>query len=265
MNKMRAWLGLFALAFALIILHYYIRHRTRLNTSQIPYWLSKSPIRTKTDEIPLLIHQTYFDKSRIPQKVQDNFSKFAPGYERRIYDDEEIRGFLKEHFDSKVLKSFDELKFGAHKADLFRYCVLYVHGGVYMDIKTELVRPLEGLFPQGSITTVMSNSSQVYQGVIASPPSQPIFLHLIEGIVNSGSKPPYNLFIKDFMRYIKFDAGSPHFGEMTGKSHNYKLYQEICTNHASDCYDGLDRYKKCCKILENSHMVIKSRYAEYPW
>ena len=37
---------------------------------------------------------------------------------------------------------FKDLKIGAHKADFFRYCILYIYGGIYIDIK---------IFPQNNI------------------------------------------------------------------------------------------------------------------
>lgn len=198
-------------------------------------------------------------------KVHLNFQRYAPEHKRIVYDDNEIEEFLLKNFHSRVLQCFQLLKKGCHKADLFRYCVLYVHGGVYMDIKTELVRKIEDLFPDDNITTVMTNSKAVYQGIIAAPPRQAIFLTLIEGILRSGSSPVYNLFLLEFMRYIKSDGVTPQEGELKGNKHNYKLLTEKCTRNKESCYDGLDRYGLCCKVFYNGREVIKTRYADYPW
>jgi len=240
--------------------------RSRLLLHRIPIWITKRPL-LKSAEIPFLIHQTYFSKDRIPPKVAQNFSKFAPAYERRVYDDADIELFMSTHFHPDVLTKFKSLKKGAHKADLFRYCVLYVDGGIYMDIKTELVMPIEVLFPHGVVSTVVSrNPQEIYQGIIAAPPRQPIFLSLIEGIVRSSRNPPYNLFIREFMRYIKNDVSSTvKEGLFKGKLHSYKLLTETCTSKAEDCEDGLDRYKFCCNVTSNAARVVKTRYSDYPW
>jgi mannosyltransferase OCH1-like enzyme len=37
------------------------------------------------------------------------------------------------------LYAFDKLKPGAYKADLWRYCILYKKGGIYLDIKYRCV------------------------------------------------------------------------------------------------------------------------------
>ena len=51
-----------------------------------------------------------------------------------FYDDKECRDFIKEHFHKNVLLAYDALIPGAFKADLFRYCELYINGGWWFDI-----------------------------------------------------------------------------------------------------------------------------------
>jgi hypothetical protein len=225
---------------------------------------------TDTLKIPLLIHQTYYQKTSLPQKIYDNMKKFAPNFEHKIYDDDDIREFLKINFCTQVLEKFNAIKEGAHKADLFRYCIMYQLGGVYLDIKTELILDLNDLILQhannGQIITVIDKTqSAMYQGIIIAPPKQTIFLTLIDGILNSGKNPPYNLYIKDFYRYIQYDARSVKEGNVKGKRFNYTLYSEICSKNAKECYDGLDRYGFCCNVYYQGKKIVKTRYADYPW
>lgn len=85
-----------------------------------------------TNDIPKIIFQTYYKKEKIPQKVYDNISKYCKGYEHCIYDDKDCIEFLTKYFKKNVVDKFNELE-GAHKADLFRYCVLYIYGGIYLN------------------------------------------------------------------------------------------------------------------------------------
>ncbi len=69
-----------------------------------------------------------------------------------------------------------------HRADLFRYAVLYIHGGFYADIKTELLYSLDSILTEpNTIYTVLSNitSHTIHNGVIATPKYHPIFLDFI--------------------------------------------------------------------------------------
>jgi len=62
-----------------------------------------------------------------------------PDWEYHFFDNNACRDFIKEHFPKKVLDAYDTLIPGAYKADLWRCCVLYIHGGLYVDNKCELL------------------------------------------------------------------------------------------------------------------------------
>lgn len=63
------------------------------------------------------------------------FIELNPEYEYKIFDDNECREFIKKNFDEITLLAYDLLIPGAFKADFFRYCILYIHGGCYFDCK----------------------------------------------------------------------------------------------------------------------------------
>jgi len=87
--------------------------------------------------IPLDIYQTWHTKN-LPTKMGENVKNLKyknPEFEYHLYDDYECRDFIKKNFDKEVLNAFDTLIPGAYKADLWRYCILYKNGGVYLDIK----------------------------------------------------------------------------------------------------------------------------------
>jgi mannosyltransferase OCH1-like enzyme len=62
-----------------------------------------------------------------------------PEFKHFLYDTAMCREFIKNNFNEDVLYTFDKLNPCAFKADLWRYCVLYIHGGIYLDIKYECV------------------------------------------------------------------------------------------------------------------------------
>ena len=87
--------------------------------------------------IPKMIYQTWHTKNLPPnmKKCVDKLKKDNPDYEYHLYDDFDCREFIKNHFDNSILNAFDKLIPGAYKADLWRYCILYKKGGIYLDIK----------------------------------------------------------------------------------------------------------------------------------
>ena len=65
-----------------------------------------------------------------------------PEFNFHIYSDEECRNYIRDNYNADVLKAFDTLKPGAYKSDLWRYCILYKKGGIYIDIKFRALNPL---------------------------------------------------------------------------------------------------------------------------
>ena len=65
------------------------------------------------------------------------------GWEYRFYEDIDVRNFLTMNFPNEVVNAYDQLIPGAFKADLFRYCVLFIHGGVYADVDVLLESNLD--------------------------------------------------------------------------------------------------------------------------
>lgn len=88
-------------------------------------------------KIPFHIYQTWHTKhlSKKMKNCVEKIKKDNPEFEHHFYDVHECRTFIKENFDKEVLDAYDKLKPLAFKADLWRYCVLYKNGGVYLDIK----------------------------------------------------------------------------------------------------------------------------------
>jgi mannosyltransferase OCH1-like enzyme len=83
------------------------------------------------------IFQTWHSK-KLPVKMYQaikNIKKNNPKFNHYLFDDTECRAFIKDNYDYKILNAYDRLIPGAYKADLWRYCVLYKYGGIYMDIK----------------------------------------------------------------------------------------------------------------------------------
>ena len=87
--------------------------------------------------IPCDIYQTWHTKL-LPPKMQsrvDTLKSQNPRFRHFLFDDSDCRIFIQTHFHSDVLYAYDHLIPGAYKADLWRLCVLYIHGGIYLDIK----------------------------------------------------------------------------------------------------------------------------------
>jgi hypothetical protein len=60
-----------------------------------------------------------------------------------LLDARDIRSFLSAHFSTDVIEAYDKLAPYAYKCDLARFCLLLVHGGLYVDVGALLTARLE--------------------------------------------------------------------------------------------------------------------------
>lgn len=97
-------------------------------------------------KIPKKIFQLIADKNKISpefKKNMDFLQTINPDWKYTLYDDNDIIGYLNTYFPDKI-KYYLKInpKYGAARADLFRYLLMYREGGVYLDIKSAITLPL---------------------------------------------------------------------------------------------------------------------------
>jgi mannosyltransferase OCH1-like enzyme len=166
-----------------------------IKTKQIitsPYNRPSSP-RLDT-VIPKKIFQTWYSKD-LPPKMQENVAnlkKQNPELEYFLYDDNDCKNFIKTHFASDVVAAYNKLVPGAYKADLWRYCVMYIEGGVYLDIKYKCVDGFKFIDIMDKEHFVLDTNGDwkpgthgIYNALIIAKPRNPFFLKCIQSIVRN--------------------------------------------------------------------------------
>ncbi|PSJ41720.1 glycosyltransferase family 32 protein [Allosphingosinicella deserti] len=103
--------------------------------------------------IPRILHQTYARKC-LPPALQDNAESLQrrnPNWDYRLYDDADIDRFIAREYGSEMLGRYHLINpaYGAARADLFRYLLMYQVGGVYLDIKSTATTPLDEITTSG--------------------------------------------------------------------------------------------------------------------
>jgi len=105
-------------------------------------------IRIADAPIPRRIHMTASDRDNVPDEIRaniDGMRALNPGWELRVYDDADIGAFLRDTYGPSVsaIHALIDARYGAARADFFRYLCLYAKGGVYLDLKSTTLVPLE--------------------------------------------------------------------------------------------------------------------------
>lgn len=119
----------------------------------------------KTNQVPVII-KNYVDTWLIQN----------PEYEYRFYDDEDILAFFKNEFP-EFLEGYKKLKYGASKADLWRYLIIYKYGGIYADMDCLCKTPMrKWIDPSALYVTQFGINKDLCQWLIISVPHNPIFI-----------------------------------------------------------------------------------------
>jgi len=138
--------------------------------------------------IPQNIFQTWHSKILPPLMFRsvESIKKHNPGFKHYLFDDNDCREFIKSHFKPDVLDAYDRLIPGAYKADLWRYCVLFIHGGIYLDIK---YKPFEGFkfinLCEKEHLTLDIDDTAIYNAVMVCKQGNPNLLKAIRQIVSN--------------------------------------------------------------------------------
>ena len=147
--------------------------------------------------IPRIIHQTWFEELSVedyPNMIRMQSSFRYSGYEYRFYNDTQSATLISQHFPSEVREAYDSLLPGAFKIDLFRYCALLIHGGVYADMDVLLESSLDSVIePDVGFMVPYDTPGRnehvgkghcVWSTFLASAPGHPFLVKAIETAVN---------------------------------------------------------------------------------
>ena len=133
--------------------------------------------------IPKVIYQTWKTKNLHENciKVRNKIQSLNPTYEMILYDDADMDSFIQTNFNKDVYDCYSQLNVGAAKADFWRYCVLYKNGGVYLDIDSVILQPLDNLIQETDqcIITREGNKGAFNNWIMIFEPKHPILLQAI--------------------------------------------------------------------------------------
>ena len=114
-----------------------------------------------------------------------------PGYRLRYFSDDQCLALVQRHSFDAVVDAYRTRRPPAYRADLFRYCVLYIYGGIYSDLTQDFQVPLAELVDGATDRLVLVDdlvfhahgTPGIQINFIAARPRHPIFAKAIARIV----------------------------------------------------------------------------------
>lgn len=151
--------------------------------------------------VPLVIYHSWGTRE-VPPKMYEHIQKLIeqnPEFDYSFNSDEDCREFIAANFEPSVVAAFDCLKPGAFKSDLWRYCILYKKGGVYIDIKSQPKKKLITILETHTTPLFVKDLpkgphySYVWNGFMAAEAGNPVFRRCIDEIVKNVSEKNYSV------------------------------------------------------------------------
>jgi len=153
-------------------------------------------MNTKNNQIPKIIHQIYIQfnqniKSEIPDKWIENSIKIQknnPSCIYKLWTDESINNLIETNSFLPDFKSFYfALKYPIQKVDVIRIFIIYIYGGIYMDLDTinELPIDFDEFYDYGIYLLPSSNSRDSYSNsLIISPKEHQFWMLLLANMID---------------------------------------------------------------------------------
>lgn len=151
---------------------------------------------SKISKIPKKIYQTW-ETSKINTPVLscllESVKSNNSDYEYNLFDSLERLDFIEKHFDKDVYDVYQRIVPGAFKADLWRYCVLYIEGGFYCDVDMICLNSFNLLLESDIDLVVPIDLNQnpregkhnLFNAFIGIIPKHPIMKYCIDIIVDN--------------------------------------------------------------------------------
>lgn len=167
-----------------------------LNTSIIP----SITITTKFTNKTMILHRTWsgnYVNSKMFKNCYQKWNELNKNICQIWYSDRDCKKFMKTQ-NPIIYNCYNKLKPTAFKADLFRLCILYEYGGIYVDASStpfvsikKMIKNCTSTNTFISVLDCKQSGSGIHNGLIISVPKHPFLKAGIDEIVKNVKNEDY--------------------------------------------------------------------------
>lgn len=144
------------------------------------------PAEAAAAPMPKRIMQTWKSRDVLPERFRawsDTVKAHNPGFAYELTDDADNRAFMQRHFPW-FLPRYDAYPREIQRVDAYRYFWLFLHGGFYLDLDVECLRPLDRYLSAGDVVLGRMGTDQRFghaipNAAMASRPRQDFWLFVM--------------------------------------------------------------------------------------
>ena len=175
--------------------------------------------------IPKIIHQTWKNKT-IPEawkEAVESVKEKHKNYKYILWTDESMKQFVKKEFPD-FYKTYNAYEHHIQRCDAFRFLVLYVYGGIYIDMDIMSKKSLNPLLKYDIVFVKQPYDNSFTNAFIACIPSHPFIQYCINKL------PEYKDSYSFFGKHVHvMNSTGPYF--LKKMVEHYKAEKHTLKNH----------------------------------
>ena len=185
------------------------------------------------------------DLHPLVQKEICNFLKMNPQYKYYLYTDNDMNNFVNTHFKGEIAECYNRLNIIVAKVDFWRYLVLYKYGGIYLDMDSSILKPLDELIKEedNAIITAENNPNIYVQWALIFSKQHPILKKIIELVTDN----------------IRNNRYPNNIHKMTGPA----AYTKAIQNIQKELFDKIINHREINKNTDITYKFNNSSYRLY--
>lgn len=206
-------------------------------------------------KVPKILYQAW--EGTLPEIIHNkNMSHLPKDINYKLFTLKDMYIYLKNNWGKKYVTLFNSYDKISHKVDLWRYCILYERGGMYMDADCVLINDIEFIFNYDLLFVTNNRGVEdIFNGFLITQPENPIYREILDHMLKIG-----NNFNNDYYFNCKF------LYKIVNKYININLnkhiYECIINNVTYKTLLLIDKFQDTINI-DNNNWIENNRYVPY--
>jgi mannosyltransferase OCH1-like enzyme len=219
--------------------------------------------------IPKIIWQTYKDPYNQLQPYMldaiNTWKTLNTEYEYRYMDDAQATEFILQEYGQEWHDIFVSLPVGVMRGDLWRYMIIYKYGGIYTDLDTECLNPIN-VWLNEDYEMIVCPETDIHfcQWTFAASAGHPILKSVLDTVKEKLLNPEYGS-----PHFVHTHTGPSIWTEGINKALGFKIDNLINDYLLLNSCDNAKLYKFHCYGGENwriFHFIdVKHIYGSQKW
>ncbi len=154
--------------------------------------------------VPKIIHQMWYDKVELDNELppskyvkythyMNSFKKYNPEYQYIFWNKRKVNNIFEEHLP-EFREFFHNLRLHIEKCDFSRYAILYLYGGIYVDLDFECFNNLDSIIKDRELGWIYTRDvlsrvdNHISNGFMVSSKNNQTMYNLMTYIMNTYDK-----------------------------------------------------------------------------